>query len=1277
MKKGMWLALLAVVLTAVIIALPVAQSELTQKKTTTSTAVEKLNRNIVESSDKEPLQTKNSNTEVKDETVTFLVLLEETPLIDKLGASSHKYGSVKELILSTEGKSFCDAERKSQAVAKASIKKLVPEAVLDGGRTFSALFNGLTVRAPMTAREKLESIKGIDSVFVLRDDYVFFDNDGQTVEKTAAAVNTQKLTETQRSSAGLDGELIGRYGGAGTLIAVIDNGFDTEADVFSEYPEEDRISPSVISELGKRMSFNISADDGRALVYLSPKIPFAYDYAENDNDTDSEYASHGTAAASIAAGNNGEASQLPYKGAAFDAQLALMKIADRSNRISTAAFLAALDDSVKLGADIVNIGFGSYEQNEITGLLRSAFEKMRKAGMLVFAAAGNGAYNGYDEGEKPAAADIFYSSENVLSSGRGVISAGSAENSVTLNKSIIINGTKLYYTDLSQKSLTSSVGTVKNIGTALGASDKTAQYNEYIYAGEYSGKDSLSGIRIKGRLVILSSVSEEQAEQACRDAAEHGAASVAFIGASNYDIPLSDMDIPVIGLNDANSSLFSDAEGTFIMDLDGEVTETGKPAAVSEFTSYGVSDELDMGTRLVAVGEDVLAANADGGFELISGTSAATPLVSGAYAVLRQYILSNDDLAAAYGRNTQELISEVMLSAAVPIEYGAAPSDNKPLYYSPRLQGFGKLDVSNAIGAKAHFYDLSGLSSVKLGDSESDTLKFSFSLRNDSEEPRSFSFSCSVQTDKAVKAQNGKIENALEPRSLDDVSEVTFYSGDEPVTEKEIGAGMSEEITVQIKIEDSAVSELKEQFASGFYIEGYIFASAEGSTVSLPFMGFNGSLKDADIFDSTVYDDEAAVTGHESSLVAAAYKYGKSTSCELVYQDGVLLFSPEAVRSYEDDTEYGNAVILPELYTLCNVYELCIRIYDASGKALFTEQLGDFSSHRYPDRSAYEKLSLSKSFREFFSKLSRGRYTYEISARNMLSSGLLSEVKKTSFRFELDNVRPDKVSDETFSENGRLILELTASDSGGISGFELYGAAYDSKNDKYSYIDSIDSVIEAGYISDAAYSFMEMRINDNGSYTFRYDITNLSGELRKLSVNTDTWQINSLYQKIAYKAIDNAGNSSEVRLADAIEYGSAEFIFTDQNGKPAPGIGIRLGSSLIYSDRNGRAFFEKLEPDYYPAVLYYDSEFYSIDVKSYLVGITKEHPDYRMEQSVEFFGTYPEGLNSDEIVIEKTRADSFLEEQERDEPVYAFVFVGSVLAVCIMLFILRKSYTLK
>ena len=163
MKKGIWLALLAVALTAVIIVLPVAQSELAQKKTTTSSAVEKSNRNIIEGSDKEPLQTKDGSGEVRDETITFLVLLSEPPLIDK-ALTSGRYGSVKELILSADGKTACDAVRKSQAVAKASIKKLVPEASLEGGRTFSALFNGVTVKAPAAAREKLKKIKGVLSV---------------------------------------------------------------------------------------------------------------------------------------------------------------------------------------------------------------------------------------------------------------------------------------------------------------------------------------------------------------------------------------------------------------------------------------------------------------------------------------------------------------------------------------------------------------------------------------------------------------------------------------------------------------------------------------------------------------------------------------------------------------------------------------------------------------------------------------------------------------------------------------------------------------------------------------------------------------------------------------------------------------------------------------------------------------------------------------------------------------------------------------------------------
>ena len=1269
MKKGIWLALLAVLLTAVIIALPVVQSELVQKTTAVSSAVERSKVNIIDGSDKEPLKTRNGSGEIKDETLTLLVLLSEPPLIDKAAAAG-RYRSVREFILSADGKTACDAVRKSQAVAKASIKKLVPEASLEGCRTLSALFNGVTVRAPAAAVEKLERIKGVSAVLAVKDDLEPFDNDDPAGAETAAAANARRLTQAQKSAAGLDDELTGQYGGSGMLIAVIDCGFDTGADVFSEYPADDGLSPSAVSELNKRISFGAAADGSTASVYLSPKIPFAYDYAGNDTDTSGEGALHGTAAASVAAGNNGEEADIPYRGIAFDAQLALMRVADVNGRIITAAFLAALDDAVKLGADAVNIGFGTYGQSEISELMGYAFEKMRDTGMTVTAAAGNGAYNGSYTAEKPAAADIFYSAQNALAQGGGVISAASMQSTVIVRRSVTINGVKLYYTDLADKRLTASARSVENIGTALGIAEHRAQYNEYVYAAVSGGKLSFAEISCKDRMLVTdaSELTAEKLEALCGTAAEMGAVSLALTGLPAGS-SFIDPKIPVVRLEGAGSSVFAEKrEGTFTIDLDGEVTDKEQAPAVSDFSSYGLSDDLDPGAKLAAPGEDILAANDEGGFELISGTSAAVPVISGAYVVLRQYIKSAG--ASVSQREDSRLAAELMLSSAQPVVYGAAGKNT--LYYSPRLQGFGALSVKNAVAARAHFHDASGLSAVKLGDSDENSFSFSFTLRNDADEARVFSLSCAVQTDKPGTDGSGRAVNTLEPLSLAGASEVTFRIDDNAVTETEIAAGASVEMTAEIILDENTVSELKKVFTAGFYTEGFVFAETDGFTLSLPFVGFCGSLDTAEIFDKTIYDTEPPVSGYESALAAAAYKNGLSAACGLVKYNDRLLFSSEAVRSSEDDTAYSAAVILPDLCTLCNAYDLTVRIYDQSEKLIFTEYMGVLSSHRYENGRPFERLSPGKSFRDLFAKLPNGRYRYEIGAKNMLSNGRLSPEKKISFVFEADNTVPDSVGSQTISENDRLYLELTAADGGGIRGFELYGAAYDSKNDVYSYIDSLESIIKAGYISESAFSLAEKRINDDGSFTFRYDITDLSGELKKLSVNTDTWQVKSLYRKIAYKAIDNAGNPSEVRLADAIEYGSAEFIFTDSSGRPVPNIGVMIGKSIIYSDKNGRAFFEKMEPNYYGAQLIYDKSLYGIDRSGFLVSITKDSLEYRTEQTVEFYGTYYEDSDGGDIAVEKTKADVFMEEQDKDEPAFAYAFVGSVLIVCVMLFILRK-----
>ena len=136
------------------------------------------------------------------------------------------------------------------------------------------------------------------------------------------------------------------YSGAGSFVAILDAGFDTDHLAFAKAPSARRLT---------------EADCGE--YYLSGKIPFACDYADGDTDVASSVS--GTAAASVAAGympGSGDVKQedgtvlhdFSFSGAAPDAQLALMKIVpDNGYMADEDAFLKALSDAVAFGADAV------------------------------------------------------------------------------------------------------------------------------------------------------------------------------------------------------------------------------------------------------------------------------------------------------------------------------------------------------------------------------------------------------------------------------------------------------------------------------------------------------------------------------------------------------------------------------------------------------------------------------------------------------------------------------------------------------------------------------------------------------------------------------------------------------------------------------------------------------------------------------------------------------------------------------------------------------------
>ena len=177
MKKGLWLALSAVLLTAAVIVLPIINSGLMQSKRSPLQEVKKSDKNIVERSENEIPSKTGSEPKSKDENVTFLVVLKERSLIERFAAPEIRADDLRDYILSDAGRDACDAVKKSQAVAKASIKKLVPASDLEKSMTFSAVINGLTVNAPLSSMQKLQRINGVASVSVLYDDMFFMDND--------------------------------------------------------------------------------------------------------------------------------------------------------------------------------------------------------------------------------------------------------------------------------------------------------------------------------------------------------------------------------------------------------------------------------------------------------------------------------------------------------------------------------------------------------------------------------------------------------------------------------------------------------------------------------------------------------------------------------------------------------------------------------------------------------------------------------------------------------------------------------------------------------------------------------------------------------------------------------------------------------------------------------------------------------------------------------------------------------------------------------------------
>jgi hypothetical protein len=164
---------------------------------------------------------------------------------------------------------------------------------------------------------------------------------------------------------------------------------------------------------------------------------------------------------------------------------------------------------------------------------------------------------------------------------------------------------------------------------------------------------------------------------------------------------------------------------------------------MSDFSSWGVAPDLSLEPDITAPGGNIYSTVTDGGYDLMSGTSMATPHMAGISALVMQYVKANyPDLDLPI----REFVQNLMVSTAIPLTY----DEETGLYYTPRHQGAGLADVFNAICTRAYLtVEGSDTPKAELGDDPDRTghFEFEYQVHNFGQEALFYRLSTQVQTE--------------------------------------------------------------------------------------------------------------------------------------------------------------------------------------------------------------------------------------------------------------------------------------------------------------------------------------------------------------------------------------------------------------------------------------------------------------------------------------------------------------------------------------------------
>lgn len=683
---------------------------------------------------------------------------------------------------------------------------------------YTVLFNGFAFSGEYRLIEELNKIEGVKAFM------------GMEWESPKLFNTTNQVGATTAWDLG--------YSGEGACIAIIDTGCKVTHEAFSVQPENVKYTEDDIAmfiELGNLQGSNMNPTQ----VYYSAKIPFRWNYVQNNYNVNHVSSDHGTHVSGIAAGNGGE-----IQGVAKDAQLAIMQVFNPGGGAGWVAILAALEDCVVLGVDSANLSLGSPcgREDYWDNSYGDVFERVVNAGVSLAMAAGND----YNAAMCNAWSDTDVTTGSFVAGGynlatnpdSGVVgspstwehgmSVAAVQNSKAEGFYIAVDGCGYGYTE--------NESNMAQLADTLGG-----QTLEFVMVPGYGEPSDYVGIDVQGKVAVVSRGSTSFVEKGY--AAQDAGAAACIVYNNNWGevlnmVPFGTLDgnnnlihdgnegqIPHIAITREVAQNFMDAEENLVyISAEYGIYDAAGGNMPSDFSSWGCTATLGMKPEITAPGGAIYSATdsaiSGADYQAWDGTSMATPHIAGGMAIVTEYVAEMFPNLSA--REQKVMVDTILMCTATPV------FDSAGDYALVRDQGAGEMNLEKAVQTKAYI-TVEGCARPKLeiGDDPEKTgvYTLTFTVHNFGSEELKYTVRPSLLINDL--ALLGYMDEAGEyPVIVNTDKGYDLYKDGMATANMPnlvvVPAGGETEVTVTLSLTDEAKDYMDTYYTSGTNVEGFI-----------------------------------------------------------------------------------------------------------------------------------------------------------------------------------------------------------------------------------------------------------------------------------------------------------------------------------------------------------------------------------------------------------------------------------------------------------------------